>query len=302
RLCGGNRLRSRFRFGCFGRFVLCLRCSLASGFLRRYGFFSGWLHSRRNRCATDINRRRHFSYFFRCSRRHGSRGLKACAQIITGAANRIEHLRDLRARVQLAGLVDDVLDVLKLGLFQGFVELLLELVGGSAHARGCLAKCPQHLRQILGTDHHDHHDRNNQKFRPTDVEHFLATPRISRARPVFRRKTALVNDKICRACFPTRSTLYPSDQDLVVFLTSLTVSSALASIVRPASLASSSDMPCLKFFMPLATSPISSGILPRPNRRSTTARTISQCQMEKLPILFLSSPHARHIPAIQLRF
>src|SRR5512138_1310417 len=49
--------------------------------------------------------------------------------------------------------------------------------------------------------------------------------------------------------------------------------------------ASSSFMPFLKALMPLATSPIRSEILPRPNNSRTTAITTIQCQMLSEPIL-----------------
>src|SRR5687768_7023867 len=48
----------------------------------------------------------------------------------------------------------------------------------------------------------------------------------------------------------------------------------------------SSAMPFLKLLMPLATSPIKSEILPRPNKRTTTKMTRSQCQIESEPIYY----------------
>src|SRR6185436_15636201 len=47
---------------------------------------------------------------------------------------------------------------------------------------------------------------------------------------------------------------------------------------------SSSERPFLKLLMPLATSPIRSEILPRPNSRTTINITMAQCQIEKEPI------------------
>ncbi|CDX39926.1 conserved membrane hypothetical protein [Mesorhizobium sp. ORS 3359] len=79
-----------------------------------------------------------------------------------------------------------------------------------------------------------------------------------------------------------------SDQLLLTFsLPGETVSSARCSTVRLSS-ASSSAMPFLKLLMPLAMSPISSGILPRPNTSSTMTSTIIQCQIENEPIANLS--------------
>ncbi|CDX52651.1 hypothetical protein MPL1032_150105 [Mesorhizobium plurifarium] len=78
------------------------------------------------------------------------------------------------------------------------------------------------------------------------------------------------------------------DQLLLTFsLAGETVSSARCSTVRLSS-TSSSAMPFLKLLMPLAMSPISSGILPRPNTRSTMTSTIIQCQIENEPIATLS--------------
>ncbi|CCV07411.1 hypothetical protein MESS2_560014 [Mesorhizobium metallidurans STM 2683] len=75
---------------------------------------------------------------------------------------------------------------------------------------------------------------------------------------------------------------------LAFSFTAETVSSARCSTVRLSSAASSSAMPFLKLLMPLAMSPISSGILPRPNTSSTITSTIIQCQIENEPIANLS--------------
>ena len=50
---------------------------------------------------------------------------------------------------------------------------------------------------------------------------------------------------------------------------------------------SSSFRPALKLLIPLATSPITRGILPAPNRISTTRRTRTQCQALEKPISHL---------------
>src|SRR5690606_26996947 len=122
-----------------------------------------------------------------------------------------------------------------------------------------LADGAQHAGQFLGTDDHDHDDRDHQHLRPGDVKHGVSN---------------------------SRSPQGEAQEVLPAFsLGAETVSSARCSTVFGSS--SSSDMPFLKLLMPLAMSPISSGILPRPNRSSTTTSTISQCQMEKLPIIAL---------------
>ena len=61
-------------------------------------------------------------------------------------------------------------------------------------------------------------------------------------------------------------------------------SMALRSSDPAASPSSPSLSPFLKAFTPLATSPMSRGILPAPNRTRTTSRTMIQCQMLKVPI------------------
>ena len=71
-----------------------------------------------------------------------------------------------------------------------------------------------------------------------------------------------------------------------------TIGKAIAEAAAGLALAtssSSSARPFLKLLMPLAKSPISSGILPRPKKSSTTTRTMSQCQTLKLPIFVTPS-------------
>ena len=55
-------------------------------------------------------------------------------------------------------------------------------------------------------------------------------------------------------------------------------------VVVASGASSSSAMPFLKALMPLAASPISSEILPRPNSSITTMPTMSQCQMLAPPM------------------
>ena len=65
-----------------------------------------------------------------------------------------------------------------------------------------------------------------------------------------------------------------------------------------ASAFSSSDMPFLNDLMPLAKSPISSEILPRPpNNSRPTANTMIQCQMLIEPMRKSSVPTGPHGPS-----
>src|SRR5690606_29507151 len=132
-----------------------------------------------------------------------------------------------------------------------FIELAAEFAGHLAQISGHLPERPQHRRQVFRPNHHDENNPDDEKFGPADIKH----------------STRLLE--------PDQTT-----QPRVVSLGS----SALCSTVFVASGASSSLMPFLKLLMPLATSPISSGILPRPNSTSTITRTISQCQTLKEPI------------------
>src|SRR5690606_31156717 len=160
---------------------------------------------------------------------------------------------------------DGFLDVVEFSFLQRLVELLLKIAGHRAQLRRHPAEGTQHLRQILRSDDHDHDDRNHQHLGPADLEHGLYPA-------------------------PLKNIQSERDQLLEAFsLAGVTDSSARCSTVLGASSAgSSSAMPFLKLLMPLAMSPISSGILPRPNTRSTTTSTISQCQIENEPILLSS--------------
>src|SRR5690606_15592294 len=119
----------------------------------------------------------------------------------------------------------------------------------------------QHLRQVLRTHDHDHDDRDHQHLGPADIEHGFCP--------------ALGDPVSGRQLFEAFS------------LDAFRASSARCSTVLASSAVSSSAMPFLKLLMPLAMSPISSGILPRPKTSSTTTSTISQCQIEKEPIVTL---------------
>src|SRR5687768_14451648 len=69
-----------------------------------------------------------------------------------------------------------------------------------------------------------------------------------------------------------------------------------------ASVFSSSDRPFLKDLMPLAKSPISSEILPRPpNNRSPTASTMIQCQILIEPMRYSSASTGAHARPVSLR-
>ena len=62
-------------------------------------------------------------------------------------------------------------EVLKVGLLHGVHELALELAGHAAQARDHLADLAHHARQILGPDHDERDDADDQKFSGIDIEH-----------------------------------------------------------------------------------------------------------------------------------
>lgn len=66
---------------------------------------------------------------------------------------------------------DRLADVIQLGLLESLLKLRTKVPGHLAQIASHLAECAKHWRQILGTDHNDHDDRDDEQFGPTDIEH-----------------------------------------------------------------------------------------------------------------------------------
>lgn len=83
----------------------------------------------------------------------------------------IDRIANVLHRVELAGVVNCLLDITQLRFSQRLVKLTPEFRRHSAKFFCRPSKSAQHLRQVLGTDHNDQHYCDDQKFRPTDIQH-----------------------------------------------------------------------------------------------------------------------------------
>ena len=64
-----------------------------------------------------------------------------------------------------------LLHLVELGLADHLVDMAAELRRHAAHLGHPLAPAAQHVRQLLGADHDQRHDRDDQKLRTVDTEH-----------------------------------------------------------------------------------------------------------------------------------
>ena len=147
-------------------------------------------------------------------------------------------------------------------------------------------------RQVLRTDHDDRNDGDDEKLRPTDVEHGRdLRPRTGlREEPRPKRVPRLARFLLARR-LGAGGGLAGAGRGCRS-LCSMTLGSGCGS----AGFSSSSAMPFLKLLMPWATSPISSEILPRPNRSTNSTSTIRMCDQLN-PISDLQARGSR--PAVQ---
>src|SRR5262245_24837613 len=181
------------------------------------------------------------------------------------------------AEIELRRLADLGGDLVDIRLARLLDRMPLDFRRHAPHRRRELSEMAQKLRQVLGPDHDQGDHCDHQKFRVTHAE-------IKHER-AFRSKSAAP---------PARSPLRPLSRAQPCasrFASVLSGASASWSMVRTvlsAGFDSSSCRPRLKLLIPFATSPIMLEILLLPpNRSSTTTSRMSQCQIEKLPIIQL---------------
>src|SRR5690606_9676867 len=151
-------------------------------------------------------------------------------------------------------LLDLALDLIELRLARHVLERALELPGHRPALGDPLPHGSRHARQVLGPDDDQRHQEDDRHLGPADVEHDELAASIQLLLAVSSRFR------------PAWATSGSAASEVRTFLSS----------------SSSSRMPALKFFTPLATSPITFGSLPAPNRMRTISRISTTCQIPML--------------------
>lgn len=94
-------------------------------------------------------------------------------KIIERNENRVKKMCKNCERIKDYGLIDDGIEVLKLRIFKGIVELMEKIVGGGENEWSRIEEREKNFRKIIGKEKKNNENWDNKKLRKRDIENNL---------------------------------------------------------------------------------------------------------------------------------
>ena len=203
-----------------------------------------------------------------------ARRLFDVARLVAQVPGGIDRIADGLAHVQRLSGINYLAGIFQIGFADHVIDARLEFPRKAARLPRPMRGSSHNLRQIFRSNDEERDQRNHRHLGPSDVKHAGASLLGGLA-----ARFAAGSDQ------PLAALSFSSTRAEVVDSFSMGLLGSASAVPVPLPFLSSSLRPFLKALMPWPMSRMSFGILPPPpNRTSTTAKTMSQCQMLKVPI------------------